>query len=159
MSLHLDFNDTFRAVVVGALGAAPEVGGLISKVTASLWPNAPKDQQPLTQLKAFVNLMLSGLLDNVVVDSLQNSIDGLHTGLDAYARATSGREEKFKAVMFTTDMIRGKFLESPWATLTYLVTFGTIRLGLLREEYLFYQAIYGFENPSPPATLSYLKVC
>ncbi len=107
--------------------------------------------------------MVRDLLDQQAVITLRDSINGLHTGLDAYARATSApqRDDKFKAVLSATDLLRAQFIDNqrPWVTLTYLVTFGTIRLGLLREEYLFYQAIYGLMDPKPLVTISYLKVC
>jgi len=158
MSFHLDWNDTFKATVVGALGLIPEVGGLISKIVASLWPDSQKDVFPLDQIYDYINSMMSTIIDQQRVHELRSDINGLKENLHVYATATS-QSERQSAIQFLLNecsLMRTQFFDesiSPHVTLTYLVAFGTIRLGLLREKYLFYETIYGQADSNRAKTL------
>lgn len=162
MSYHIDFNDLFKQTVIGALGLVPEVGGLISSIAGALWPDTPKDvEKPLDQLKDMVNAMMSTLIDQQHADNLRSLIDGLNEVLKDYASSTSDQERNnhMSWLLDESDMIRSQFFndDRPWATLQYLVAFGTIRLGLLREKYLFYSAIYGTPDTNPAQHLKALQ--
>ncbi|KAI0540210.1 hypothetical protein GGR58DRAFT_499410 [Xylaria digitata] len=144
MGFHLDFNVGFKNVILAALSSVPEAGNFISAIADALWPatETPSDN-PLLSLKDFVNSMMFKLLDQEKVEKLRDDINGLHENPFAC--------DELKSYFFDDDGL------GPWATLTYLVAFGTIRLGLLREKYLHHEAIYDEPDRDLKITLKDLQ--
>ncbi|KAI0141537.1 hypothetical protein GGR57DRAFT_509188 [Xylariaceae sp. FL1272] len=161
-TFHLDFNEIFKQAIINALGLVPEVGGFIAAMTDALWPsNKPAAEQPMEQLMAYVNSMMFKLLDQLAIEKPRDDINGMHDNLKGYVNATSDqeRQDKMKYLLNISDTYRSQFYDDnrPWATLTYLVAFGTIRLSLLREKYLHYEKIYGVPDGNPALTLQNLN--
>ncbi|EPS39955.1 hypothetical protein H072_6317 [Dactylellina haptotyla CBS 200.50] len=158
MAFHLDFNNIFKATVVGALGLIPEVGSLISKLVAAIWPDSETNAFPLDQLMDYINSMMSDLIDQQRAHELRVAVNGLQEMMKSYVTATSQQERmsSMQALLNQSTYLLSSFFGesiSPQATMTYLVAFGTIRLGLLREKYLFYETIYGQPDGNPAKTL------
>lgn len=170
MSFHLDWNEVFRLAVIEGLKLIPEAGGLLSSITSALWKSS---DNPLAAVASMMEQMLKEVIDEEALINLKNDNDGLRQDMKAIVDAvptSSEHWEKLKFAIGESSTVRPQFVDNnqdtPWNTLKYLVPYATIRLTLLREEYLHYSEMYTQQDaaghtvpadPKPPKKLAELR--
>ena len=145
--------DPLREAALGLIGLLPEIGGGVKFVVSHLWSDGPG---LIDQMRDYVVGIAQGLIDTDFINGLGYDLEGLRNKVVEYANATKGADKG----PWMTDVIGGleqlqpKFFDnrSPERTLTYLLTFGTLHLLMLRERYDKFEEIYG-KKPDNPADL------
>jgi hypothetical protein len=129
----------------GLVGKLP-VGALVSGVAAILWPD-PTPDALFDQMKTYVDKILPKAISDEHIQHLKNSVEGLKTAIDAY---TEAKNLRYKGVLLGSleqilNGIEPDFNDprAPQQALAHFVAFATLKLTVLREEYLHANEYYG----------------
>ena len=145
--------DPLREAALGLIGLLPEVGGGVKFLVSQLWSAGPS---LIDQMRDYVTGIAEGLVDREFINGLGYDLEGLKNQVVEYSKATPGADkgEWATTVIGTLEHLQPKFFDKrkPEQTLTYLLTFGTLHLMMLRERNDKYEEIYG-KKPKDPADL------
>jgi carbonic anhydrase len=153
----------FRELVIGAVGEIPEAGTALSLITSFIWPEPESESSAVfDQMKAYVDQLVPELIAQERATQLEQRLAGLHRVLRDYNRTSYGTAQKgqwFTSLLALLDQAEPFFFDArtPEKSLTYFVPMGTLRIFALREQYLYYERIYGHADPDRARHLHDLK--
>ena len=152
-----------RAVMLGALGAAPgaanqlnlvgvagtllKAAGPAAAIMGLFWKDEDNGQRVFDALKAYVDKVVPDMIDHEHEKELQLAVEGLTDAMDEYTKLTSLRAKgnKLSEIVTSIQVMERQFFDfkSPEKRLPHFVAFGTLKLVALRELYLFGQTYFG----------------
>jgi hypothetical protein len=156
-------SNTTRAVMLGAIGAAPGVANLYSVTGAAgtllkaagpaaaimgfFWKDEDNGQRVFDAMKAYVDKVVPEMIDHEHEKELQLAVEGLTDAMDEYTQLTSLRAKgnKLSEIVTNIQTMERQFFDfkRPEKRLPHFVAFGTLKLVALRELYLFGQTYFG----------------
>jgi delta endotoxin, N-terminal domain len=156
-------SNTTRAVMLGAIGAAPGAANLLSVTGAAgtllkaagpaaaimgfFWKDEDNGQRVFDAMKAYVDKVVPEMIDHEHEKELQLAVEGLTDAMDEYTQLTSLRAKgnKLSEIVTNIQTMERQFFDfkRPEKRLPHFVAFGTLKLVALRELYLFGQTYFG----------------
>jgi hypothetical protein len=131
---------------LGGLAGKLPIGALVSGVAGLLWPD-PTPDALFNQLKDYVDKLVPKAISDEHITDLKGSVEGLKNSLDTYLDA---RNLAYKGVLLGSleqnlNTIEPKFFDTraPEQALAHFVAFATLKLTVLREQYLHGTDYYG----------------
>ena len=150
--------DPLREAALGLIGLIPEVGGGAKFIVGHLWNDGPS---LIDQMRDYVTAIAQGLVDQEFINGLETTLEGMKNNFIQYATATDGADKGgwMTAVISQLELAQPKYFDKrlPERTLTYLLTFGTMHLVMLRERFDNFEKIYGKKPENPQQLLTQLK--
>ncbi|HEY8696122.1 MAG TPA: hypothetical protein VIM02_00770 [Rhizomicrobium sp.] len=138
-------NRTVKDLAVSTLGAAPEVGTVLSGILSAIWPFGEDSTAIWAEMHGWVKTVLHGVVADVTGNIEESLIKGLGNVI-ADTRA-SPTEKKFDFLYEEVRRIEALFTnrKDPASSLGYVTIFGTIALAIYRVGYFSYTDIYKSE--------------
>ena len=135
-----------REGVTGLAAAVPDVGGMLSGVTKFLWKD-PTSGAVFDQMKKYVNDLVPQMIEGAELTHLDNRVTGLKDFFAKYNRTKNlvQKGQQLTTLEGTLDTLERDFIDAdqPEKALAYFVAFATLKLAVLREEYLHATEYYG----------------
>ena len=133
-----DVNELCKAVITGALGAVPYVGGILCNLAAFLWPTSGVDVWD--EIRQKVEEMIDRKIADLVYSLIKAQLNGLSSALDLYIAAISGTDNLQKRMQFTATntLFVGaapEFQNSDyqWVLAPLFAIFAVLHMSLLRD--------------------------
>lgn len=156
-------NAQLEKAVSGLAGATPYAGPAMSALIDIFWPVSASDPHEYWNLiKQFIKDLIDEIISEEKAKALELRLQGIHNNLTDYQNTSFGVPQKgqwFTNVLSSIDDAEPFFFEqeNPEKTLTYFVSMGTLKLVVLREQYLFYDKIYQVPDPDRDKHLQTLQ--
>jgi hypothetical protein len=132
-------NTALRDAVTETLSNVPEVGALLSGVAQELWGD-PTTPALFDQMQSYVGNVVPQMIEQAETDRLKRRLKGLMTALTAYKTTKNflTKGEKLQSLDTVLSALQEDFVDpsQPEKRLAYFVAFATMKLAVLREEYL-----------------------
>lgn len=136
-------NQMVREATLGIIKMGPG-GGAVSGVVGLFWTDNSLSIV-YKQLVQYIESYVENRLEQSRIKALQTAIEGARINLREFEGLREGSEKAMKltSTITTLNQVDRPFFDatSPEQTLTYLVTIGTIKLALLREQAYAYAKI------------------
>jgi hypothetical protein len=158
-----DINERLETLVRGIVSAIPYIGSAISGVVGFFWPASQHDPYAVwNEIKEYISNLIEELISDEKVKNLENQLNGIRNNLNDYQATSFDVPQKgqwFTSVLSSIDNAEPFFFDetNPEKTLPYFVAMGTLKLTVLREQYLFYNKIYQHEDPDKAQHLKTLQ--
>jgi hypothetical protein len=140
-------NRTVKGLAVSTLGAAPEVGTVLSGILSAIWPFGEDSTAIWAEMHGWVKTVLHGVVKDVGGNVHENMIRGLgNLIVDARAAQT---EDSFTTLYGRVRDLEPNFIYpyDPASSLGYATIYGTIALAIYRLAWCGYDQIYT-SNPT-----------
>ena len=158
-----DINSRLRDLVIGIAGNVPEVGSALAGLLQFLWPVDSTDPQAIwNQMKDYVTALVKDLISTEYALNLEKNLAGIHNVLTKYNSLSYGipaKGEWFTNALAAIELVEPYFFDdrNPEKTLPYFMAMGTLKLTLLREQYIFYTKIYNVTT-DPDSAKNYAEL-
>jgi len=163
LSASSDIYSRLRDLVVGIAGNVPEVGSALSGLVQFLWPvDSPTPEAVWNEMKQYATALVKDLISDEYALNLEKSLSGINNVLTKYNSLSYGipaKGEWFTNALAAIELVEPYFFDdrNPEKTLPYFMGMGTLKLTLLREQYLFYTKIYNVTT-DPDAVKNYAEL-
>jgi hypothetical protein len=135
----LSINNLLKSAVSGVVGLIPEVGGVLSKVVGTLWPDEKPKTLQWDEIREGMKTIAQGLIDEDRAKKLHADISKLLEHLKTYDQTSFDIE--MKGAVFTTILSwfedhKSDFIENatPWKNIQDFVQLGTLHLAFLHHQ-------------------------
>lgn len=157
-----DISNRLQILIRGIVSYTPVVGSAVSTVIGFFWPNFQDPMEVWNKVKDYVMTLMDELIKKEYIITLEHQLDGIHNNLKDYNDTSYGTSQKgdwFTSVLSSLDNAEPSFFDDrfPEAKLPYFVSLGSIKLAVLREQYLFYEKIYMQSDPDKSTHLKQLR--
>ncbi|KAF5723479.1 hypothetical protein FMUND_1803 [Fusarium mundagurra] len=145
-------NSALKSTTSVGVKFVPYVGSLLSGLVSALWPDV-KDKTLLWEdLESKVKAVALDLINANNSERMRDTTEGLYNVMRAYLDQASGTVEKgqyFTNLLTALAHDQPLYVndKAPWNNLAYFASIGTLHLSVLREQTLFYNEIYGHDDP------------